>query len=43
MYCRYFKGFNQPDSGGVDNELKGYAREYGGYMQSKVKDAAPSS
>ncbi|GLT76522.1 hypothetical protein SLA2020_481750 [Shorea laevis] len=52
MY-RYFKGLNPPGSGRVDyarsriydtaSHVKDYAREYGGYLQSKVKDAAPGA
>lgn len=50
---RYFKGMNPPGSGRVDyarsriydtaSHVKDYAREYGGYLQSKVKDAAPGA
>ncbi|OWM65163.1 oleosin 1 [Punica granatum] len=50
---RYFKGFNPPGSGQVDyarnriydtaSHMKDYAREYGGYLQSKAKDAAPGA
>ncbi|KAK9288470.1 hypothetical protein L1049_016927 [Liquidambar formosana] len=50
---RYFKGFNPPGSDRVDyarsriadtaSHVKDYAREYGGYLQSKVKDAAPGA
>ncbi|GAV73033.1 Oleosin domain-containing protein [Cephalotus follicularis] len=52
MY-RYFKGLNPPGSDRVDyarsriydtaSHVKDYAREYGGYLQSKVKDAAPGA
>ncbi|GLT44144.1 hypothetical protein SLA2020_180590 [Shorea laevis] len=52
MY-RYFRGLNPPGSGQVDyarsriyntaSHVKDYAREYGGYLQSKVKDAAPGA
>ncbi|CAA0829786.1 Oleosin family protein [Striga hermonthica] len=50
---RYFRGFHPPGSDRVDyartriadtaGHVKDYAREYGGYFQSKVKDAAPSA
>ncbi|KAJ6293642.1 hypothetical protein OIU76_021826 [Salix suchowensis] len=52
MY-RYFRGLNPPGSDQVDyarnriydtaSHVKDYAREYGGYLQSKVKDAAPGA
>ncbi|KAG8374307.1 hypothetical protein BUALT_Bualt11G0118100 [Buddleja alternifolia] len=50
---RYFRGFHPPGSDRVDyartriadtaGHVKDYAREYGGYLQSKVKDAAPGA
>ncbi|KAF5730255.1 oleosin 1-like [Tripterygium wilfordii] len=50
---RYFKGLQPPGSDRVDyardriyntaNHVKDYAREYGGYLQSRVKDAAPGA
>lgn len=50
---RYFKGFHPPGSNRFDyartriadtaGQMKDYARDYGGYLQSKVKDAAPSA
>ncbi|KAF5734074.1 Oleosin family protein [Tripterygium wilfordii] len=50
---RYFKGMHPPGSDRVDHarsriyntasHVKDYAREYGGYLQSKVKDAAPGA
>ncbi|KAJ8772187.1 hypothetical protein K2173_027364 [Erythroxylum novogranatense] len=52
MY-RYFRGMHPPGSDRVDyarsriydtaSHVKDYAREYGGYLQSKVKDAAPGA
>ncbi|XP_021905713.1 oleosin 1 [Carica papaya] len=52
MY-RYFRGMNPPGSDQVDyartriydtaSHVKDYARGYGGYLQSKVKDAAPGA
>ncbi|KAK4256023.1 hypothetical protein QN277_008944 [Acacia crassicarpa] len=52
MY-RYFRGMNPPGSDRIDyarnriydtaSHVKDYAREYGGYLQSKVKDAAPGA
>ncbi|BFG33009.1 hypothetical protein CerSpe_192830 [Prunus speciosa] len=52
MY-RYFKGMQPPGSDRVDyarsriydtaSHVKDYAREYGGYLHSKVKDAAPGA
>ncbi|PQP93253.1 protein CHUP1 chloroplastic [Prunus yedoensis var. nudiflora] len=52
MY-RYFKGMHPPGSDRVDyarsriydtaSHVKDYAREYGGYLHSKVKDAAPGA
>ncbi|KAK7292114.1 hypothetical protein RIF29_07820 [Crotalaria pallida] len=52
MY-RYFRGLHPPGSERVDyarsriydtaSHVKDYAREYGGYLQSKVKDAAPGA
>ncbi|XVE58706.1 hypothetical protein DITRI_Ditri04bG0190500 [Diplodiscus trichospermus] len=52
MY-RYFKGLHPPGSDRVDyartriydtaNHVKDCAMEYGGYLQSKVKDAAPGA
>uniref|UniRef100_A0A5B7BFF1 Putative oleosin n=1 Tax=Davidia involucrata TaxID=16924 RepID=A0A5B7BFF1_DAVIN len=52
MY-RYFRGFHPPGSDRVDyarsriadtaSHVKDYAREYGGYLHSKVKDAAPGA
>ncbi|KAK2663574.1 hypothetical protein Ddye_002148 [Dipteronia dyeriana] len=52
MY-RYFRGLHPPGSDRVDyarsriydtaSHVKDYAREYGGYLQSKVKDAAPGA
>ncbi|KAJ4826845.1 hypothetical protein Tsubulata_046394 [Turnera subulata] len=52
MY-RYFRGLNPPGSDQFDyarsriydtaTHVKDYAREYGGYLQSKVKDAAPGA
>lgn len=50
---KYFRGWNPPGSGRFDyarsriadtaSHVKDYAREYGGYLQSKVKDAAPGA
>ncbi|KDP20078.1 hypothetical protein JCGZ_05847 [Jatropha curcas] len=50
---RYFRGLNPPGSDRFDyarsriydtaSHVKDYAREYGGYLQSKVKDAAPGA
>ncbi|CAK7349789.1 unnamed protein product [Dovyalis caffra] len=50
---RYFRGLNPPGSDQFDyarnriydtaSHVKDYAREYGGYLQSKVKDAAPGA
>ncbi|KAG6587630.1 Oleosin 16 kDa, partial [Cucurbita argyrosperma subsp. argyrosperma] len=50
---RYFKGMHPPGSEQVEyarsriydtaSQVKDYAREYGGYLQSKVKDAAPGA
>ena len=52
MY-RYLRGQNPPGSGRIDyarsriydtaSHVKDYAREYGGYLQNKVKDAAPGA
>ncbi|KAG4172303.1 hypothetical protein ERO13_A12G265200v2 [Gossypium hirsutum] len=52
MY-RYFKGMHPPGWDRVDyarsriydtaSHVKDYAMEYGGYLQSKVKDAAPGA
>ncbi|KAI4344044.1 hypothetical protein L6164_011319 [Bauhinia variegata] len=52
MY-RYFRGLHPPGSDRIDyarsriydtaSHVKDYAREYGGYLQSKVKDAAPGA
>ncbi|KAL2338289.1 hypothetical protein Fmac_012735 [Flemingia macrophylla] len=52
MY-RYFRGLHPPGSHRLDyarsriydtaTHVKDYAREYGGYLQSKVKDAAPGA
>ncbi|XP_050236036.1 oleosin G-like [Mercurialis annua] len=52
MY-RYYRGLNPPGSDQFDyartriydtaSHVKDYAREYGGYLQSKVKDAAPGA
>ncbi|KAJ0049679.1 hypothetical protein Pint_16401 [Pistacia integerrima] len=52
MY-RYFRGLHPPGSDRFDyarsriydtaSHVKDYAREYGGYLQSKVKDAAPGA
>ncbi|KAI3942201.1 hypothetical protein MKW98_003800 [Papaver atlanticum] len=52
MY-KYFRGRHPPGSDRVDyarsriadtaSHMKDYAREYGGYLQSKVKDAAPGA
>ncbi|KAK7347424.1 hypothetical protein VNO80_21954 [Phaseolus coccineus] len=52
MY-RYFRGLHPPGSDQVDyarsriydtaSHVKDCAREYGGYLQSKVKDAAPGA
>lgn len=52
MY-RYFQGLQPPGSYQIDyarnriydtaSHVKDYAREYGGYLQSKVKDAAPGA
>lgn len=52
MY-RYFNGMHPPGSNRFDyarsriydtaSHVKDYAREYGGYLQSKVKDAAPGA
>ncbi|XP_054804661.1 oleosin G [Prosopis cineraria] len=52
MY-RYFRGLNPPGSGRIDyartrifdtaSHVKDCAREYGGYLQGKVKDAAPGA
>ncbi|XP_062116914.1 oleosin [Humulus lupulus] len=50
---KYFRGLHPPGSYGVDyarsriydtaSHVKDYAREYGGYLQSKAKDAAPGA
>ncbi|KAJ6672579.1 OLEOSIN [Salix viminalis] len=50
---RYFRGLNPPGSDQVDyarsriydtaSHVKDYAREYGGCLQSKAKDAAPGA
>ncbi|KAL5544698.1 hypothetical protein UlMin_008482 [Ulmus minor] len=50
---RYFKGLNPPGSDRVDyarnriydtaSHVKDYAREYGGYLHTKAKDAAPGA
>ncbi|XP_038879769.1 oleosin G-like [Benincasa hispida] len=50
---RYFKGMHPPGSDRLEyasrriydtaSHVKDYAREYGGYLQSKVKDAAPGA
>lgn len=50
---RYLKGMQPPGSEGLEyarsriydtaSHVKDYAREYGGYLQSKVKDAAPGA
>ncbi|KZV39399.1 oleosin 1-like [Dorcoceras hygrometricum] len=50
---RYFRGFNPPGSDRVDyartriadtaSHVKDCAREYGGYLHGKVKDAAPGA
>ncbi|KAL3512297.1 hypothetical protein ACH5RR_025014 [Cinchona calisaya] len=50
---RYLRGLHPPGSDRVDyarnriadtaSHVKDYAREYGGYLQSKVKDAAPGA
>ncbi|KAL8504649.1 hypothetical protein ACS0TY_015998 [Phlomoides rotata] len=50
---RYFRGLHPPGSDRFDyartrfadtaGHVKEYAREYGGYLQSKAKDAAPSA
>ncbi|XP_050377974.1 oleosin G-like [Argentina anserina] len=52
MY-RYFKGMHPPGSDRVDyarsriydtaSHVKDYAKDYGGYLHSKVKDAAPGA
>ncbi|OMO96079.1 Oleosin [Corchorus capsularis] len=52
MY-RYFRGMHPPGSDRFDyarsriydtaSHVKDYAMEYGGYLQSKVKDAAPGA
>ncbi|XP_021292419.1 oleosin 1 [Herrania umbratica] len=52
MY-RYFRGMHPPGSDRVDyarsriydtaSHVKDYAMEYGGYLQSKAKDAAPGA
>ncbi|KAL6953388.1 hypothetical protein U1Q18_051745 [Sarracenia purpurea var. burkii] len=52
MY-RYFRGFHPPGSDRFDyarsriadtaSHVKDYARDYGGYLQGKVKDAAPGA
>ncbi|KAF8389808.1 hypothetical protein HHK36_024327 [Tetracentron sinense] len=52
MY-KYFRGWHPPGSDRVDyartriadtaSHVKDYAREYGGYLHSKVKDAAPGA
>ncbi|KAK6925213.1 Oleosin [Dillenia turbinata] len=52
MY-KYFRGFNPPGSDRFEyargriadtaSQVKGYAREYRGYLQGKVKDAAPGA
>ncbi|XVF09669.1 hypothetical protein REPUB_Repub07fG0114800 [Reevesia pubescens] len=52
MY-RYFRGMHPPGSDRVDyarsriydtaSHVKDYAIEYGGYLQNKVKDAAPGA
>ncbi|KAF4353719.1 hypothetical protein F8388_024288 [Cannabis sativa] len=50
---KYFRGLHPPGSDRVDyarsriydtaSHVKDYAREYGGYLQSKAKDAAPGA
>ncbi|WCJ22008.1 Oleosin [Euphorbia peplus] len=50
---RYYKGMNPPGSDRFDyarsrifdtaSHVKDYARDYGGYLQNKVKDAAPGA
>ncbi|PSR95728.1 Oleosin Bn-III like [Actinidia chinensis var. chinensis] len=50
---RYFRGFHPPGSDRVDyarsriadtaTHVKDYARDYGGYLRGKVKDAAPGA
>lgn len=50
---KYLKGFHPPGSDRVDyarsriadtaSHVKDYAREYGGYWQSRAKDAAPGA
>ncbi|PIN11204.1 hypothetical protein CDL12_16205 [Handroanthus impetiginosus] len=50
---RYLRGYRPPGSDRVDyartriadtaGHVKDYAREYGGYLHNKVKDAAPSA
>ncbi|KGN63794.1 oleosin 1 [Cucumis sativus] len=50
---KYFKGMHPPGSDRLEyasrriydtaSHVKDYAREYGGYLQSKVKDAAPGA
>ncbi|XP_074315789.1 oleosin G-like [Silene latifolia] len=50
---RYYRGLHPPGSDRVDyarsriattaREVKDYAREYGGYLHNKVKDAAPGA
>ena len=52
MY-RYFRGMHPPGSDQVDyarsriydtaSHVKDYASQYGGYLQIKVKDAAPGA
>uniref|UniRef100_A0A7N1A5M7 Oleosin n=1 Tax=Kalanchoe fedtschenkoi TaxID=63787 RepID=A0A7N1A5M7_KALFE len=52
MY-KYFRGMNPPGAGRVEyarsrivdtaSNVKDYAKEYGGYLQRKVKDAAPGA
>ncbi|XWS50689.1 hypothetical protein CRYUN_Cryun12cG0108000 [Craigia yunnanensis] len=50
---RYYRGMHPPGSDRIDyarsriydtaSHVKDYAMEYGGYLQSKVKDAAPGA
>ncbi|KAK9684417.1 hypothetical protein RND81_10G208600 [Saponaria officinalis] len=50
---RYYRGFHPPGSDGFDyarsriattaREVKDYAREYGGFLHTKVKDVAPGA
>ncbi|KMS97542.1 hypothetical protein BVRB_5g126030 [Beta vulgaris subsp. vulgaris] len=52
-FYRYYRGLHPPGSDRFDyarnriattaREVKDYAREYGGYLHSKVKDAAPGA